>query len=371
MSKVELLVGGVYYGGWQTIDIQRGIEQIAGTFELQVTEYWPGSGTPQQISPGAACQVLIDGETVITGYVDTAVPSYDDSQHSVTVSGRDKTADLVDCAAIYKSGAWSNRKLEQIAADLCQPFGIEVKAEIDTGAAFIAYSIQEGETVFECLERATRMRAVLLVSDGLGRLVITRAGSDKAAASLEQGKNILLARGEFSWKDRFSQITVKGQAQGNDDVYGETVAHPSATATDATINRYRPLIVLAEDQGHAATLKQRAAWEANVRRGRGNRATVTINGWKHASGLWRPNTLVNIDSGFLAINAELLIAGVRYTLNAQGERTELSLAMREAFDLIVGVKGTRLESAIKGRDGAAQAVTGEKKKKKSQDWTGL
>ncbi|MEK7784586.1 MAG: hypothetical protein AAB658_04040, partial [Chloroflexota bacterium] len=91
----------------------------------------------------------------------------------------------------------------------------------------------------------------------------------------------------------------------------------------------------------------------------------------HASGLWRPHTLGNIDSGFLAITAELLIAGVRYTLNAQGERTELSLAMREAFDLIVGVKGTRLESAIKGRDGAAQAVTGEKKKKKSQDWTGL
>lgn len=369
--RAELKVGGAIYGGWKSIRIERGMEQIAGTFTLSTTERWAGQAERRPIKPGQACQVLIDGTPVITGYVDDVQPSYDKEQHGVTINGRDKTGDLVDCSAIYKSGMWAaGSKLNKIAEDLCKPFGIKVIDRVRGGA--IPQDISSAHaTVFECLERAARMKAVLLMSDGLGNLVITRASTQRIATQLDEGENILSASGNFSWKDRHSKYIILAQAADRDDSFSPpSNTSPSGSAEDAVIkaSRYRPLIVQAEDQGNGVTLKQRAEWERNVRLGRGNRATITVHGWQHSAGLWEPNTLVPVRSPYLDVDADLLIASVAYTLDEGGTRCELAVCMPQAFDLISGIKGTSLDRKITGSNGAAQNI---KKGKKTKDWSGL
>ncbi len=331
---VTLKVAGQLYGGWKDISIARGIEQIAGTFDLSVTERWSGQNTPRPIKPGAACEVAIDGQAVITGYVDDVHLSYDAETHTVSVSGRDKTGDLVDCSAIHGGGQWAKRTLAQIAGDICKPFGISVIDNAAAATVFGSYTVQESETAFECIERAARMRAVLLMSDGLGNLIITRAGKSRLGTQLVKGENILKATGEFSWRDRFSRYTVKGQAQGSDAGWADTVAQQKGVVTDASINRYRPLIVIAEDQGYAATFKQRAEWERNVRAGRGATAVVTVQGWVHGGGLWQPNTLVRIEDDFLSLNEDLLISAVAFSLSDSGTTTDLTLTGPQVFDLL-------------------------------------
>lgn len=199
------------------------------------------------------------------------------------------------------------------------------------------------------------MKAVLLVSDGLGNLVLTRAGSGASVAVLTEGENILAGKGEYSWIDRHSRYVVKGQGVGTDDFNGPQVAHQQAESIDSTITRYRPLTVLAEDQGTGATLSQRAQWERNVRMGRGNRATITVQGWAHDGNLWKPNTMVHLRSPMLYADHDLLIASVVFLLDEQGTRTELQLVRREAFDLVAGV-------SLTGKQNKA-------KKAKSDDWS--
>jgi prophage tail gpP-like protein len=298
------------------------------------------------------------GATVITGYVDDTKPRYDRQAHSITISGRDKTADLVDCSAIYKSGQWSNKKIEQIAADLCAPFSIRVLVATDTGAPLPIFAIQEGASVFEELERAARMRALLLVSDGLGNLLLTRAGTVKAPAGLTEGENILTAEGEFGWKDRYSDYIVKGQSKGDDDNYGETVAHQTASVKDGGITRYRPLIVMAEDQDGNATLMQRAEWERNVRAGRGTRATVTVQGWHVDGTLWTPNTITRLVSPKLSADLDVLIVSAGYSIDDDsGTVTTLQVAHPNAFATIEGVKQTRLEKKIRKAQGDESGIT--------------
>lgn len=171
---VRLEIAGQLYGGWTSITIHRGLDQVAGSFDLTVTERWPGSDIPKPVKPGQACRVLVDGAPVVTGYVDDVRPSYDDKSHTVSVSGRDKTADLVDCSA--PSTQWAGRSLPQIAAELCRPFGISVRTECDCSAPFQRLKNNEGDSVFQTLEAAARVRAVMLVTDGSGALVLTRAG---------------------------------------------------------------------------------------------------------------------------------------------------------------------------------------------------
>lgn len=360
---VELKVKGGIFSGWESVEIKRGIEQICGTFQLSVTERWPGQDTPTSILSGSSCEVLLDGQTVITGYVDSPEPSFDEVSHAVSISGRDKTEDLVDCSAIHKSGQWKNRHLDEIATNICAPFGIKVIKLVDVGDPFTTFNIQTGERAFEALDRMARMRAVLLMSDGLGNLIITRAGQSHIATELVEGENVKRGSGKFDWKERYSHYTVKGQHRGMDGDPVDNARSPTGTADDAVIDRYRPLVILAEDQGHIASLKQRAEWEKNVRIGRANRVTVTVQGWKHADGLWLPNTLVRLRAPSLYADLDLLIAQVTYKQNNNGTTTELELCRPEAFDLLAGVKGTQLNREIskKKRGGAAVRVAADSK----------
>lgn len=361
--SIELKVKGGIFSGWERMEIKTGIEQIAGTFQLGITERWPGQDTPTPIMPGFGCEVLLDSETVITGYVDSSDVSYDEISHNISIAGRDKTGDLVDCSAIHKTGQWTNRTLFQIATDICKPFKINVIKQVDVGDPFPSFNIQDGERAFEALDRMARMRAVLLVSDGLGNLIITRAGQQHIATELVEGINIKRAIGKFDWKERFSHYDVKGQHRGTDSESADAARGPVGKADDTVIDRYRPLVILAEDQGHIASLAQRAEWEKNVRVGRANRATITVQGWKHADGLWRPNSLVRVRSPMLYADIDLLIAQVTYKLDSSGTTTELELCRPEAFDLLAGVKGSRLgrEISNKKRNGAAVRVASDKR----------
>lgn len=331
---VLLITDGEVYGGWQEIRVTRSIEQTAGFFELAVSERWPDHDTPRRIVPGTQCHVTIAGDLVITGYVDTVKPEYDRQEHRVTVVGRDATADLIDCSAVHKSGQWANRTITQIAADLLRPFGIPLKADVDVGAPFVTFAINPGETVFDALERMARQRALLLVSDGMGGLRITRRSGQRIRTPLRRGGNILAAKGVFSWANRYSRYIAQTQSRGWDTTTPEQNAQPNAAVTDTEITRYRPFTIVNEAQGDAAKLRERAAWERNVRAGRGAQATITVQGWSHGDGLWHPNRLVDVDDAWLGIDGEMLITTVTHLLDGDGSRTEIDVMRPAAFDRI-------------------------------------
>lgn len=334
MPDVKLNVNGADYGGWKSIRIARGIEQIAGTFELAVSELWPNQKIVKNIAPGDTCTVTVDGTVAITGYVDDIGVDYGKETHEVSVRGRDATGDLVDASAIHGSGKWAKGKAEAIAANLCAPFKIPVRAELDTGAA-VEWNIQEGEAVYECLDRLAKSKGVLLMSDGKGGLLITRAGKGgRAPVGIERGVNILRARLELSFKERFSRYIVKGQNASTDALFGDAT-RLKAEALDPMVTRYRPLIVIGEDLVDGAALKRRASWEANVRAGKSAQISVYLQGFGHSGGLWQPNTLVHVKDPWLRTDANFLVKGVTFTLDDQGGSiTELVLVLPQAYDLI-------------------------------------
>ena len=333
MPDVKLTVNGIDYAGWKAISISRGIEQIAGTFELGVSELWPGQRIVKNIAPGDDCTVSVDGAVVITGHVDDVGVRHAKDSHEVTVSGRDATGDLVDCSAIHKSGKWSMAKMETIATDLCKPFGIAVRSEVDTGVA-VEWSIQEGEAAFECLDRLAKSKGVLLVSDGRGGLLITRAGkAGRISTLLQRGTNILTAELRLSFRERFSPYIVKGQGASSDALFG-AATRLKAEQTDAMIGRYRPLVVIADDLADGATVRRRALWEANVRSGKSAQLSIRVQGWSHPGGLWQPNALVHVTDAWTRTDADLLIKGVVFGIDESGSVTTLALTLPQAFDLI-------------------------------------
>lgn len=325
---VRLEINGVKYGGWTKISIRRGIGQVAGTFELSITERWPGQPIPAKIELGASCVVTVDGAPVITGYVDDVAPSYNGGlAHGIRHRARQE---LRSGGLLPALDAAQRRDARGRGRSLAAPFGIEVVDETGVGVV-PGFKTNPGDTVFETLEQLARAKGVLLTTDGRGRLVICRASKKKAATVLELGKNVFEGKGKFSMRDRFSSVTVIGQTAATETWNGKSASQQKTVVTDAAVPRHRPLVLVA-DQEHQGANK-RAQWEVNVRYGKGNQATYTVYGWKDGDALWTPNVLVRIVDPFMGLEATWLVGSVGWTLDERGYRSEITLNPPEAFDV--------------------------------------
>lgn len=335
MPDLRLAIDGTLYGGWTKVRIQRSIEQLADTFELQVTERWPGQSERRPIRAGQACEIKIDGKVVITGYVDDVAPVYDARQHTLSVVGRSRLGDLVDCSPGPRN--FVDQTLPQIAKRLLQPFGIGVVVDTDAGGKFFGQQkLSVEQTVFEFLAARARTRGVLLISNSDGDLVIARAGSRRTSVALELGKNILRASGRHSVRDRFGEYVILGQGFTDDDNDAESQSGLRGVAVDSVIGRqrYRPQTVLANGPTTALECRQRAEWERSRAFGRSQGIVYTVNGWGHAGGLWEPNTLVRVRDDYMQIDEERLIVSAQYLLDGEGLRAELNVAPKEAYELL-------------------------------------
>lgn len=388
---VKLKVNGTEYAGWKSVRIEPGIEQQARSFELSVTDTWPGkSDLPRRVRPGDACQVWIGPDLVLTGYIDATPISYDGHSVTVGVKGRSKTADLVDCcpiepaqskvaavaggqwadvigpngksgkpvAAAAKSAAqWRNQKLEAIAAALAAPYGINVYAEVDTGRVIPEHQIQQGETVFESIDRMMRLRHVLSTDNERGDLVFINVGSaGTATTALELGQNILSGSASLDYTGVFSEYIVKGQRAGSDEQFAMDVAEqegvsyePAQSQTvdtgrssDARATRRRVLVIKQFGQSDSGTSQDRADYERAYRAAKALQTVYTVYGWRQADGsLWRPNLLVTVRDGMIGFHQQMLIAQVRWLLDKEGMRTEITVGPPDGYR----TKAGRLKAA--------------------------
>lgn len=335
-NAVRLVVSGQEYGGWKEVSITAGIERQARDFTLSVTDRWPGAtDIPRRIRPGDLCEVFIGADKVLAGFVDGTPIGYDARQVSVGVTGRSKTADLVDCSAINSPGQWRNQKLERIAADLAAPYGIQVVTETATGGPILDHQIQQGETAFESIDRILRLRQLLATDDEHGRLVFIEVGKTRAATALVVGGedgNILKADAPLDYKERFSEYVCKGQRAGDDDAFAAAVSEGSASIGDSAIKRRRVLVIRQSGQADEGTCRERVEYERSHRAARSLATTYTVAGWRQADGsLWRPNLLVRVRDGIVGFDQDLLIAEVNWQLSDSGMLTGIKVGPKDGY----------------------------------------
>ncbi|MGE4799946.1 phage baseplate assembly protein [Yersinia hibernica] len=347
--RIELYLGNRIYSGWKELSITRSLEEIAGQFTLGVTV---NSGdSPLVLKAGTACKLEINGQRIITGYVDTVEIDVEGTSRTTTVTGRDKTGDLVDCAAIHGKGQWRNVSLATIAQDVCQPFGVAVIWQVQLAAAaakFKVWQIEPGETVFDMLSRAARHRGVLVTSNAQGDLMFTTASKSRAGTLIlgtddsdknAPGTRILSLKTHLSWAERFSLFRVKGGCSGG-GLWGETQTASQATSVhvdvvDPDITRYRPTIIIADDNFTKAKGNARGSWEQKRSMAHATTASATVQDWFNQQGqLWSPNQLVTVKATAAGLSErDLLITTVTFNLTQDGGTVaELELMPREGFE---------------------------------------
>jgi prophage tail gpP-like protein len=348
-DDVTVVVGSTAWGGWEGVSISRGIETVPSSFSLIGTERYPGEGNEVDIKPGSPAVVKIGSDTIITGYAERVKRSVTPEQHQMTVAGRSKLADIVDCSGFTKQWQFNNLTLVSMANIVCTPFGITVTAPDGDSAAIPAWMLVLTETGYEFLEEIARWAQKLTYDGTDGNLIIAALGDNAHRSGIAEGQNAQ----EFESLADVSQVYSEIGAIYQDtsilqdgggtttipyvqDTYGQNVLavdnHLPARADGQP--RYRPLLIVSEQgNGMNDVVPKRVQWEMARRWGRSQIVTVTVDSWRDSGGnLWTPNWLVPVDLPSIKVAKKtLLITNVTYVRDGDGTRAILTLMPPEAM----------------------------------------
>lgn len=335
-EDLQLIVNGARYAGWKDQRVTRSLDQFAPSFSVGYTEKAAPDAKPVPIFGGDTCTIKIDGKLVVTGFTEEVRKTQSVGQIGASISGFGTTADLVACSASHKGGQWLGATVTSIVTDICKPFGIKVRADAPVGAKLTRFALDEGETAYDAIKRAAAMRALLVVTDPDGTVVLTRAGAARSATTLRYGVNVKSSELVDNVRDLFSSYTIKTQAAGSDLLSGAPAYALKVTVDDTRIKRYRPTTILADTEDSKKELKDRATWERNTRFGAARRYSCTIQGWyDDDKNLWAPNTLVRVVDDSYGLDDTLLIVTAQLTRSIdEGTIASLELTRKEAYDLV-------------------------------------
>jgi len=319
-NNVRVSTGEFNVSGWENVTINRSLENGAGTFTLQLYDD-PPEFVPDINEP---ITVLIDDMPVITGYIDDRSISISSSSYELSISGRDKTADIIDCNQANPPFVFKNQSLDNVAKRLCNPFNIDVVSHASVSAEiYKSMTINQDQTIFTFLDEYARKRGFLCNSNEQGNLVIFNPKEFENIGNLKEGYNILSLSRKENFSKRYSDYTVKGQSQ-----YSRTIG----VAKDDSVKRFRPKVLAIKKQLTNADAIDYAKWSASVSRARGDELEVTIDDWYIDNNLILPGRSVTLDSYTLRIDDEFLIKSVNFSLSNSEYSAVVSLVKPEVFD---------------------------------------
>lgn len=361
-DDLTLVVDGRRFGGWTDLALTRGLEIMPASFDIALTELYPGQADAIDIQPGAAVQVLIGDDVVLTGYVNRYLCRVGPDGHEVRVMGRGRCQDLVDCSAgIGRDGntramSINGRTALGIAQLLAAPFEIEVVEQgVENDLPILAFQLVFGESAYSVIDRIGRYRGLLAYEDAQGQLVLGAVGADSHASGFALPGNVTSAQATRSDDERHSVYLVSRTSTDTlvQVAPGGTVAAVVADDTPPT-QRFRPLAFVSEQiapDHDVATL--RAAWEMNRRNGRARSVTLTCDSWRDGEGrIWEPNRLAPVDMPSCKVARETLLIGqVTYRRGREGTFADLVLMPPGAFAPQPGALsglGYQLDQALGG-----------------------
>lgn len=307
---------------YTSAEVGRDLADIAGQFRIG---YFPrydlklfgDSSPPPQTKTALAevfhitehdpVEILIHGQTVLKGWVDDIQLRMEGGNFEAWITGRDVTGDLVDGTANPTGpGEYRMVTLAKLVQTICAPFGFTVAADVDMGTPFTLVALEPAETAMAAIERHSRQRGILVTSDGVGGVVLTKSGQTRAPDSLRNPGNVHAMEARLSSRGRFSDVYVKGSfnshlrpansplkaggaplaapLSGEGVQFSPDQAEAAATlrwghAIDPDVRRFRPRVFLSATQSGGSVATQQAANPADPNTGSLSPASGAYRGY--------------------------------------------------------------------------------------------
>ena len=315
-EKITVVVDGYALQGFQSVEITRSMQDGAMAFSLEAAAAsWSSqalalrNGRKMQIysSPDLGESAL--GDLVVTGAIDEYNSDIDEDGRTVSLSGRSKGRDAIDCQPIkHKTGLIKNKTLLQAAQEFDE-FGVGWSSDQQLQPVAVIQRRPE-EPMFDTVERYARKAGYMLVAQTDGTIMITRAGTKRHAGGLVLGQSpVNKMTVKISTTHKRSPVVVRGQRRSGT---GKANLRQEYQDSGDDGDDYRPALVIAEGDHTDAELKTRAQWERLRMAAYGIRPSATVSTWRDGAGtLWTPGLLVALTNDIEQVDGDFTLSTVK------------------------------------------------------------
>lgn len=387
VNKITVQIGDKNYIDFKSFNLYKDIESLSGQFHVSVSPPYDMRDFIIDIQdPNSPIIIDIDGEPIITGYVDNIDIGYDTTYHDITLTGRDKTADFIDSTLDSKTFnppigfvALLTKLLQIVGYQVVPPpknigFGVPIGngkqqiSIINNAGAIEPLSISEGiqlrhsETAYGLIQKMAEKRQLILSSDGNGNILIRKIGDERSETILQNIdqdasiNNIKSGSLKIDFSNRFNKYTIKSMLNpsNNGTPYGDDASEVSnvgvaqmGVSYDNEVRATRKFTAIGSSAMTSGDCKNRAMWQANIARTKGFSYCCEVFGFRQnlnkikslgyaGNPLWKPNQLVYVNDQFANIDDDMLIKSVTYNQDLKtGSTTKLELVNKDSYSLSI------------------------------------
>ncbi|HHG0638678.1 TPA: phage baseplate assembly protein [Klebsiella pneumoniae] len=350
LDKVSVIVGGKVHSDWSGYGIDSDFLIPADAWSMRLG--LPDGIFPEGVARGVPVQVRVGPDVVMSGRIDRVSRTVSRDQVSLSVTGRDGAAILVDCASPLLTSRQAS--LEEVIAQVVRPLGIKnIELHAESSIRNDKITTEPGERAWDILLRACAGRGLWPWFRPDGTLVI--GGPDYTAAPVAtlvmrrsgEGNNLLSLTDESSMERSFSRLTVMAQGHAHSTnnkkelgiidvsssdsltVSGDTDTTETELDTglpetgqhglqfvveDPTVTYYRPQVVVMHDADDLEQVRYRARKMMADARLEGYSLIARVQGHRTSDGvLWEPGQRIHIISEPHGIDAIYFLMGREFT----------------------------------------------------------
>ncbi|HCF8283222.1 TPA: phage tail protein [Klebsiella pneumoniae] len=350
LDKVSVIVGGKVHSDWSGYGIDSDFLIPADAWSMRLG--LPDGIFPEGVARGVPVQVRVGPDVVMSGRIDRVSRTVSRDQVSLSVTGRDGAAILVDCASPLLTSRQAS--LEEVIAQVVRPLGIKnIELHAESSIRNDKITTEPGERAWDILLRACAGRGLWPWFRPDGTLVI--GGPDYTTAPVAtlvmrrsgEGNNLLSLTDESSMERSFSRLTVLAQGHAHstnnkkeleiidvsssdsltvsgdtdttetelDTGLPETGQHGlQFTVEDPTVTYYRPQVVIMHDADDLEQVRYRARKMMADARLEGYSLIARVQGHRTSDGvLWEPGQRIHVISEPHGIDAIYFLMGREFT----------------------------------------------------------
>ncbi len=373
---ILLRVNGEDFNNFIDMSVSNSLQALSGKFEFTATSDDQGNFP---FTVGDKAQVLIKELDflvgIANGFIDTITIDYSKNTHTLRVSGRDKTEDIIDShIKDIELGTGSGFDLIDVIKAVLKFLEISEKDikiinQVSNLERFVKGEIgscAQGETGFSFINKYAEKSQVLLSNDGDGNIVLTRVDTPLRNGEILNLKNAPLtnnvksAKVVYDHSQRFHEYSVISQANigaecvniagesktkcGADQVKDLTTRQGKSDIDD-DIRITRKFILIPSTTMTVDTLTKRAQWERSLRIARTRKYHVTVQGFLSNDNLiWQTGQLVKVRDEFASINADLIVSEISYNFGVDGgSTTTLTLLPQDVYKPLLELDALKIK----------------------------
>ncbi len=368
---ITIKINNTVYEGFLSAQIIVDIETLSSHFNF-TSSLLEGGSFP--ITRGSSCEMIVDGVTVSNGFVDEIEVEYRSShenvEHTIRISGRDRSQDIVDSRVDGNVAFITPISLENVIRNTLATINYTNYSITNEAGDIAPFQKDEliaahiGESAFDFIDAYCSKRQVLLTNNGNGDLRITTGTGIESPGNLVNlidgvENNIISARVVYDDSKRFNKYVLRSQPNKAALALTDSKVDPSqlgaikGQSIDSGIRDSRVFVINCSNLTNNSDTTNRAQWERDIRRARAIKYEATVVGHRivGTKQLWSPKILVNVTDDFCNIYEKLIVRKVTYEVNPEaGNVTRLDLVPRDTFKLMSEQKNIKSKGK-KGKKG--------------------